>query len=86
MTRHIPGMLSCEEVDGFLYDFHEGNLSSIEKLKFKLHLSMCSECRQYVKGYKNTIKTYQSGFIKADQIDEVPEDLMQAILKSREPK
>ncbi len=82
----MPGMLTCEELDGFLYDFHEGNLSPIEKLKFKLHLSICSECRKYVNGYKNTISTYQAGFSKADQIDKIPEDLMQAILKSREPK
>lgn len=82
----MPGMLTCEEVDGFLYDFHEGNLSPIRKLKFTLHLSMCSECRKYVNGYKNTIRTYQSGFIKADQIEKVPEDLMQAILKSRKQK
>ena len=86
MTQHMPGMLTCEEVDGFLYDFHEGNLSHSEKLKYKLHLSMCRECRYYVNGYKNTIKTYQAGFTKADQIEKVPEDLLQAILKSRMTK
>lgn len=86
MTQYMPGMLTCQELDGFLYDFHEGNLSYAETFKFKLHLSMCSECRDYVSGYIKTIQTYQAEFIKAGQIESVPEDLMQAILKSRATK
>jgi predicted anti-sigma-YlaC factor YlaD len=83
MTQYVPGMLTCEEVDGFLYNFHEGCLSYTEHLKFKLHLSMCSECRAYVHGYKNTIRISQAGFIKANPIENVPEELMKVILKSR---
>jgi predicted anti-sigma-YlaC factor YlaD len=83
MTQHMPGMLTCEEVDGFLYDFHEGNLSYVEKFTFKLHLSMCRECRDYLEGYVNAIRISQAGFIKTNQATKVPEDLMQAILKSR---
>tara|TARA_R110001592_G_scaffold76227_1_gene230217 strand:- start:2779 stop:3060 length:282 start_codon:yes stop_codon:yes gene_type:complete len=86
MTQHLPGMLTCEEVDGFLYNFHEGSLSTTEKLKFKLHLSMCSECRAYVQGYKNTIRISQRGFIQTNPIENVPEELMQVILKSRTTK
>ena len=83
MTKYVPGMLTCEEVDGFLYDFHEGHLSNIERLKFTLHLSMCRECKTYVREYKNTIRISQTGFIKADPVENVPEELMEAILKSR---
>ena len=86
MTKHVPGMLTCEEVDGFLYHFNEGSLSYYENLKFKLHLSMCSECRDYVNKYKDTIRISKEGFIKTNQIENVPEDLMQAILKSRTTK
>lgn len=80
----MPGMLTCQEVDNFLYDFYEGNLSYGEWLKFKFHLSMCSDCRTYVRQYKNTIRLSQSGFVKATPIEKVPEDLVQAILKSRD--
>ncbi|AOW76305.1 hypothetical protein A3Q34_05175 [Colwellia sp. PAMC 20917] len=86
IAQHMPGMLTCEEVDNFLYDFHGGNLSYIESFKFKLHLSMCPECRDYLEGYKNAIRLSQTGFIKAEQSPEVPEDLIQAILKSRTSK
>ena len=86
MTQHLPGMLTCEEVDGFLYNFHEGNLSYAENFQFKLHLSMCSECKAYVQSYKNTIRISIAGFIKADPVENVPEELMQVILKSRKMK
>ena len=86
MTQYVPGMLTCEEVDGFLYNFHEGNLSYIENLKFKLHLSMCSECRDYMHKYKNTIRLSKAEFIKDTQLVNVPEDLIKAILKSRTSK
>lgn len=83
MTRYLPGMLTCEEVDSFLLDFHEGQLSTVEKLKFQLHLSMCAECKAYVRDYKNTIRLSQEGFRKADSLEKVPEELIEVILKSR---
>lgn len=83
MTQYVPGMLTCEEVDSFLYDFHEGQLSYAEKIKFKIHLSMCSECKAYVRGYKEAIRLTQAGFVKGAPVEKVPEELMQIILKSR---
>jgi len=83
MTQYVPGMLTCEEVDSFLYDFHEGQLSYAEKIKFKIHLSMCSECKAYVRGYKEAIRLTQAGFVKHAPVEKVPEELMQIILKSR---
>ncbi len=61
MTKYVPGMLTCEEVDRFLYDFHEDALTYSEKLRFKLHLSMCKECKAYVRGYKDTIRLSKEG-------------------------
>ena len=86
MTQYVPGMLTCEEVDGFLYDFHEGQLSYAESFKFKLHLSMCRECRAYLREYESTIRISKAGFIQATPLEKVPEELMQVILKSRKKK
>ena len=83
MTNYVPGMLTCEEVDRFLYDFHQENLPYSKKLKFKLHLSLCKECKAYVHGYKNTIRRSKTDFITAKPIEKIPEKLIQAILKSR---
>lgn len=83
MTKYVPGMLTCQEVDRFLYDFHQGNLSFSEQLKFKFHLSMCRECQAYVNGYKETIRLSKEGFSLPEPIEKVPEELMTAILKAR---
>jgi len=83
MTKYVPGMLTCQEVDSFLYDFHQGSLSFSQQLKFKIHISMCSECRAYVKDYKNTIRLSKEGFTVVQPVEKVPQDLMLAILKTR---
>ncbi len=87
MTQYMPGMLTCQEVDGFLFDFYEGNLSYSEKVKFKLHLSLCKECKAYLRNYKNTVRITQSGNIynksANDNLDKIPEELVQVIIKSR---
>lgn len=86
MSKHLVGMLTCKEVDSFLYDFHEGQLTYAENIKFKLHLSMCSDCRAYVHGYKNTIRMTKENSTKVNSVENVPEELLQIILKSRTTK
>ncbi|MDO6489079.1 zf-HC2 domain-containing protein [Colwellia sp. 6_MG-2023] len=86
MSKYVPGMLTCKEIDSFLYDFHENQLSYIECLKFKLHLSMCKECKNYVRKYENIIRISQAEFTNAEPAKKVPEELIKAILKSRTKK
>jgi len=93
MTKYVPGMLTCEEVDSFLYDFHQGNLPFGQQLKFKIHIAMCSECKAYLEGYRNTIRLSKEAFVVNNSsvdndmvsppIEKVPEELMSAILSVR---
>jgi len=83
MTRYVPGMLTCKEVDSFLFDFHEGQLSFTENLKFKLHISMCQDCKTYLQNYEKTIRLSKEGIKIAEPIEKIPEELLQVILKSR---
>lgn len=83
MTKYVPGMLTCKEVDDFLHDFTEGSLSYKDKLTFKLHLVLCPECNAYVREYKNTIRLAKAELTQKKSLDNVPEKLMEAILKSR---
>ncbi|NQZ06517.1 MAG: zf-HC2 domain-containing protein [Algicola sp.] len=82
MTRYMPGMLTCQQVDRFLYDYHEGQLSFAENIKFKFHLSMCTDCQAYVSGYKQTIASIKASEQIEQRPEKIPEDLVQAILKS----
>ena len=83
MTKYVPGMLTCEETDSYLFDFQEGLLSNNEKLKVRLHLSMCTECHTYFHRYRNTIRISQACFNEAPIVKNVPEELIQIMLKSR---
>jgi len=93
MTKYVPGMLTCEEVDSFLYDFHHSNLPFSQQLKFKMHIAMCSECKAYLEGYRNTIRLSKEAFfldknsinndMLSPSIEKVPEELMSAILSVR---
>lgn len=93
MTKYVPGMLTCEEVDSFLYDFHQGNLPFSQELKFKMHIAMCDECKAYLDDYRNTIRLSKDAFVLdkssvdndmvSPSIEKVPEDLIGAILSVR---
>jgi hypothetical protein len=88
MTKYIPGMLTCQEVDDFLYDFHQGNLPFTQQLQFKMHIAMCSECKAYLDDYRNTIRLAKEAFVIENElvmpsIEKVPEDLISAILSVR---
>jgi len=81
----IPLMLTCQEFDAFLVDYFDGKLSGRQRRKFDLHLRLCSDCRRYVKGYKQTIALSRVAFVRPDGEvpEEVPEELVTAILALR---
>lgn len=80
----LPGMIDCREAEEFLDSFLEGSLSFREKLSFRLHLSVCRECRAYLADYKATrglVKEAES--LSESATTEMPEELVRAILASR---
>jgi anti-sigma factor RsiW len=75
----------CREVVEFLADYVSGELQREQRLAFEEHLEACPECVAYVEGYKETVKLGKAAFSHADESvpDEVPEELVQAILTAR---
>ena len=82
---HVPLMLTCQEVEGFLSDYYEGRLTKFERKKFEFHIMMCRECREFMTAYRNSIALGKSLFEVPDApvSADVPEDLVQAILAAR---
>ena len=78
-------MMNCRELAGFIRAYLDGELSFREKMAFKTHLAMCADCRAYLKTYEETVRMGKKVFEEdADEIpDEVPEDLVKAVLESR---
>jgi hypothetical protein len=78
-------MLTCRELTDFLSRYVEGALTQEERKAFERHLSMCRPCRAYVESYRKTIELERSAFAEPDAPvpDEVPEELVRAILTAR---
>jgi len=79
-------MLTCKQLIESLAEYVDGRLSLSHKAAFMLHLFCCAHCRAYLSNYETTIAASKQAFVKLedDQCSvEVPEDLIQAILKAR---
>jgi predicted anti-sigma-YlaC factor YlaD len=80
--------VTCQEVADFLMDYLNGELSHAQRMVFEEHLGICPECVAYLHSYEITIKASK---IACDHIHDrdvfvVPEDLVRAILASRNKK
>ncbi len=48
-------MLSCREITELATAYAEGALPFRDRVRFLMHLSMCSNCRRYVKQLRLTV-------------------------------
>ena len=78
-------MITCEEFEEFILDYFDGDLSRKQKMIFEMHLRMCRECRDYLAAYRRTMEVSQAayGSNKAPGLEDIPEDLIKAILDAR---
>ena len=78
-------MLTCQQLIEFLTDYLDGQLPLTQRAAFEVHLALCRDCRSYLHNFKTTIAASQKAFADASEPipANVPEDLVQAILKSR---
>jgi len=77
--------MTCCEVIDFLLEYLSGELSAGERTAFEQHLAKCPDCAAYLKSYEQTIKLGKAVFAdpEAPVPQDVPEELVQAILASR---
>ena len=81
MTR-----LTCREFIEFLWQYEANELSPEERARFDDHLRRCDPCVRYVQSYRETMRIGKAALTPTeDQVPAtVPEELIQAILSSRE--
>lgn len=83
----VPGNLTCRQVEQFLMDYLEGNVTLWTWCKFRYHLFICEDCRRYLQDYRNAVALDRRIFENPD--DEaagiVPDEILEAILKVRTP-
>ena len=86
MIRLMPGMITCKELEGFIVDYLDDSLPDHQRRKFEQHLRFCSSCVRYLENYKKTILLSKTTFNEGynSNCDDMPEELIQAILASRD--
>ena len=86
MLNHFPMMINCQEFEDFLLEYLEGSLPARQRKTFELHMKVCRECREYLVAYRRTIQIFKRAFADGDArlADDVPEDLIRAILDARQ--
>jgi anti-sigma factor RsiW len=77
--------VTCQEIADFLMDYLDGALPEEQRTVFDEHLRECPDCVAYLQSYEMTVKAVQSTRIATEDLrqDEIPEDLVRAILAAR---
>ena len=84
MMRHLPQMITCVEFEDFIVDYLEDRLSDRQRKRFEFHLRFCRECREYLAAYQCARELAHRALRAADEeLPEIPEDLVTAVLDSR---
>lgn len=79
-------MITCRELIDFLMDYTTGELPAAQRAEFERHLAVCPPCVNYLRTYEQSIRLGKAAFNDLDRPapESLPEDLVRAILKSRE--
>ena len=85
MLRRVHGMITCREFEEFVQGYLDGGLPPRQVKIFEWHLRMCRECREYLAAYRRAIEIGEAMLGSAGNAvpDDVPEDLVRAIMESR---
>ena len=78
-------MITCREFNDFIYDYVDITLSEKQTVLFERHMRICPMCRNFLKTYIATYKAVGQILPFDDRVvpDEVPQDLIDAILEVR---
>ena len=76
--------LSCRELIEFLAAYLDDELAPEERAAFEAHLFVCPYCVDYLATYRKTIHLGRQALAaEAEILEEVPAQLLDAILASR---
>ena len=77
--------MTCREFIEFLWRYTSGELPPEERFEFDAHMAVCPECISYLRSYVQTVEMEKLAYPDPESTlpDEVPEDLVKAILAAR---
>jgi anti-sigma factor RsiW len=74
---------TCREVIGFLLEYLSGELPPERERAFEEHLAECPSCVAYLQTYRSTIRLARETLAPSGTPEELPRELLQAILAAR---
>ena len=85
IARGLHGAMTCEEFEGGLGDYLDGNLGPLARRQIDLHTRMCPHCRRYLQAYDRARRLAGEALRDSEEqaLQAVPEDLVQGILAAR---
>ncbi len=86
MLKRVHGMITCKEFEDFVLSYLDGELPDRQRSIFEWHMRICRECRDYLAAYKRANEVGRAVLPSANDPlpEDVPEDLIKAILDARE--
>ena len=75
--------MTCREFADFVVDYFDGQLADATRARFDEHLTLCPDCVQYLRQYRDTVQASQAAFDDEVAVS-VPDDLLQAILAAKD--
>jgi anti-sigma factor RsiW len=77
--------MTCKDFIEFLLDYVSGELPKAQQALFEEHLKVCRSCVAYLSNYRDTLALSKAAFSESEGPvpEEVPEELVVAILSSR---
>ena len=76
--------MTCQELTDFICDYLDNDLPAQQRSAFEAHLAGCRDCRNYLASYRATVELSKSALRDPVDPDDVPEQLVAAILKARQ--
>ena len=86
MSAEERPYITCHELLDFLHLYLENELPEERRSEFDRHLGVCDPCRAYIRQYEEAIRLGKAAFDAGagDALPgDTPEELVQAILKTR---
>lgn len=75
--------MTCREFIEFLMSYVDEELPASQRAEFERHVGICPSCRAYLDGYRKTL-ALERELSECDRLPEnVPEDLVRAIVKAK---
>jgi anti-sigma factor RsiW len=75
--------VTCREFADFAMDYFDGQLADAARARFDGHLTLCPDCVQYLRQYRDTVQAGRAAF-EDDMPGRIPDELVQAILHARQ--